>query len=273
MSSILLPHPPDPNPELPAVDEHIVPEGERWELVSGARIVSPPSYEPHATRHTDLAYVLRAHVAEGFSVAIDMLTRSDLGEDFAPDLSIYPTARDPDTGGRQIEALAFEVVSQQSMAEITRRAITLARRGVRRIFAIKLRKGSQTLLEFQPQSATWTTRPSNTHIHDDVLTLPLPVRDLLNAACADASVVRALLARQVPEIMAPILEQRQRAETAEARAEQERARAEAHARQLEQERQRAEQAEARAAQAEAEREVLAAEVARLRARPGQEPGD
>lgn len=273
------PNPSRIDPAQPAVDDHIVPEGARWELLNGERILSPPSKEPHATRHTDLAYVLRAHVASGWRVAVDMLTRADHGDDFAPDLSIYPEARDPQTGGRQLEALAFEIVSQQSVTVPTKKAAVLAQRGVRRIFAIKLRKKGTTVMEFEPNSGTWLTLTPAASIADPCLAIPITVHDLLDAALADAAVARALLARNVPEIMAPIHhalqradEEHQRAEAAEAERELERQRADA-------ERQRAEAAEAerelerqRAEAAEAERDALARQVAALLAERDPEGG-
>jgi len=188
-------------PRLPAVDEHVVPEGAGWELLDGERIKIPPSEEPHATQHLDLGYVLRAHVAEGFTVATDLLTRTSEDTNFAPDVSIYPAARDPLTGGRQLEALAFEIVSEQSMAVPTRKAIALIKRGVRRVFAIKLRKHTQTLLEFDLDANAWVTLAPSTPITDPTLALPIIVNDLLRAAHADGAVARALLAREVPEVM------------------------------------------------------------------------
>jgi len=242
-------------PPRPAVDDSIVPEGARWELLDGVRLMTPPAYEPHATHHSDLHYILRAHVAEGFFVAIDMATRTTEDTNFAPDVSIYPAARDPLTGGRQFEALAFEIVSEQSMAVPTRKAITLLQRGVRRVFAIKLRARSQSLLEFHLDTNAWITLAPGTRITDPTLALPITVNDLLRAAQADGAVARALLAREVPEVMAPIIEQRHRAELAEARADLAEARAE-------QERVRAEQERERAERAEQELAILKARLAR-----------
>ena len=36
-------------------------------------------------------------------------------DDIAPDVSVYPAGPDPTTGGRQLEQLAFEIVSTQSL--------------------------------------------------------------------------------------------------------------------------------------------------------------
>ena len=61
-----------------------------------------PSNRPHGKKHLDLAYVLGAHVAEGYEGAVDLLTRTSDDSDYAPDASIYPEARDPETGGRKM---------------------------------------------------------------------------------------------------------------------------------------------------------------------------
>ncbi len=95
---------------LPPVDERLVVPDQGYELVDGRVVEVSPAKEPHSTRHTRLAALLEAHVHEGWLVALDMLTRASQREDFAPDASVYPAARDPETGGRQLEQLAFEIV-------------------------------------------------------------------------------------------------------------------------------------------------------------------
>ena len=53
-------------------------------------------------------------------------------------------------------------------------------------------------------------------IEDPVLALPLQVKDLLDGALADSAVAKALLARELPELVAPLRQQTIRAERAEA---------------------------------------------------------
>src|SRR5690606_9631235 len=89
----------------PAVDDHIVREGSQYEIIGGKLSPVPPADEPHAASNATLAYLLHAHVAEGYLVAVDMLTRTSEESDFASDASVYPAARDPKTGGRQLEEL------------------------------------------------------------------------------------------------------------------------------------------------------------------------
>lgn len=104
------------------VDERIVAPESRAEIIDGKLCFAPPAEEKHAVPHADLAYVLRAHVKPGFNVAVDMLTRSGLENDFAPDASVYEAERDAETGGRQLEQLAFEIVSEQALATQTTKA-------------------------------------------------------------------------------------------------------------------------------------------------------
>ena len=84
------------------VDERIVAPESRAEIVQGALHFAPPADEPRAVPHADLTYVLRAHVLQGYRVAVDMLTRTSKESDFAPDASIYFEQRDPSTGGRTL---------------------------------------------------------------------------------------------------------------------------------------------------------------------------
>src|SRR5689334_23991645 len=106
----------DQRTRLPAVDESLVVPEQGYEVIDGQVLAVSPAEEPHATRHTKLAALLQAHVAEGWRVAVDMLTRTGQLDEFAPDASVYPSARDPVTGGRQLERLAFEIVATERLA-------------------------------------------------------------------------------------------------------------------------------------------------------------
>ena len=65
-----------------------------------------------------------------------MLTRTSETSDIAPDVSVFPRARDEVTGGRQLEQLAFEVVSTERLSHAADKAQRLVDRGVRRVFAV-----------------------------------------------------------------------------------------------------------------------------------------
>jgi hypothetical protein len=49
-----------------------LPEITRDEIIGGRRVVAFPADPPHATRHGDLSYVLRAYVAPGYVGAVDL---------------------------------------------------------------------------------------------------------------------------------------------------------------------------------------------------------
>lgn len=53
---------------------------------------------------------------------------------------MYPAAPDPRTGGRQLEQLAFELASTQSLDHAGRKAAKLAGRGMRHVFAIDIER-------------------------------------------------------------------------------------------------------------------------------------
>jgi hypothetical protein len=185
---------------LPAVDDHFIREGSPFVVVGRIVVAEPPADEPNATLHVTLAHILAAHLALGFSAAVDMLTRTSRTSDFAPDASVYPSARDPVTGGRQLEELAFEIVSKQRMSVATRKARELVRRGVRRVFCISVRRGE--LLEWSGPKKRWEPLSMSAGIDDRCFVRPVPVRALLDATVTDAAVVAALDARKSPAIAA-----------------------------------------------------------------------
>ena len=164
--------------------------------MEGRLVLSPPSDEKHAVPHADLTYVLRAHVKPGFSVAVDMLTRASEQNDFAPDASVFEAERDPATGGRRLEQLAFEVVNEQALSVQTSKARELTKRGVRRAFCLVTKQGK--LLEWSRETDGWSATPLE-EIDDPCFVRPLPAPALLRAALADDAVLRALRAKGHPE--------------------------------------------------------------------------
>jgi hypothetical protein len=125
-----------------------------------------------------------------------MLTRTSKTSDFAPDASIYPEARDPETGGRRLEELAFEIVSKQRLGVATTKARELSRRGVRRVFCIALAK--RLVLQWSAETDDWKPLGDSEVIEDRCLVRPVPVRALLDTTTADEAVVRALIAKETP---------------------------------------------------------------------------
>ena len=182
----------------PRVDEHLVTPETREEMVRGRRVVAAPANPPHGKRHFKLDYVLAAHVADGYEGATDLLTRVGPRSNFATDTCILREGIDPSTGARWLEELAFEVVGEQSMADITERAEELSARGVRRLIAIFVKKGE--VREWSPEGSGWRVLALDDELRDPTLRRPLKIRALLDAAEADDAVVRGLKAKNNPVI-------------------------------------------------------------------------
>jgi hypothetical protein len=124
-----------------------------------------------------------AHVTDAYDVAADMLTRASLDTDTAPDVSVFPRARDPETGGRRLEELAFEVVDTQKLGAAAKKARLLSNRGVRRVFAVDLKK--KRALEWSRPTNGWKMLPADGTIADPALVMPLPIDAIVVAAKAD----------------------------------------------------------------------------------------
>ncbi len=199
---------------LPAVDARLVVPETRYEIVDGGLVHVSPADEAHGTQHSKISALVEAHVAADFDVASDMLTRTSRTSDIAPDVSVFPRARDPRTGGRRLEHLAFEVVSTETLRHAGRKARRLAARGVRRVFAIDVEHGRA--LEWSRARAAWRVLGRNAHIKDRALAVPLPVRALVSAAKADDAVARALIAKRNP-VMKAVRSQGRRQGLAEGR--------------------------------------------------------
>ena len=182
--------------ELPAVDERLVMPETRYEIMDGRVHYVAAADEPHGRTHSRLCAVLEAYAADGYNVATDMLTRTSAFDDMAPDASIYPAERDPDTGGRRLEELAFEVASTQRLADAAHKAGKLAARGVRRVFALDVKR--DRVLEFAAETGSWRLLARDAMIDDRTLAAPLPARVLCGAAHADDAMARALIAKNNP---------------------------------------------------------------------------
>jgi len=196
-----------PRAPLPAVDELLVAPESGYEILHGKVFEVPPAQEPHAERNSKLAALLEAHVTEDFNAAVDLLTRTDELSNFAPDASVYPTARDPETGGRQLEHLAFEVVSTETLGHAATKAVLLVERGVRRVFALDVE--GQRVLEWSRKKGAWRKLKAGSALADPCFAVPLPVDALSVAAKADDAVAAALLAKKNPVLEAAL----QRAKT------------------------------------------------------------
>lgn len=152
-----------------------------------------PAKPPHADRHFKLDYVIGAHVKEGYIGSTELLTRVGETSDFATDTCIRRDGIDPNTNARYLEELAFEVVNEQKLRDITEKAEDLSARGVRRVVAIFVKKGE--VCEWSTKKGGWEALDLGGTFSDPSLVRPLPVKALLNAAEADDAVARALLAK------------------------------------------------------------------------------
>ena len=192
--------------KLPDIEDRLVEPETRHEMVDGELVYVSPADRPHARRHAKVIALLEAHALSEFAIGCDQLTRTSEIDDAAPDVSVYLDADDPVTGGRQLEQLAFEVVSTESLGHAASKAAKLTARGVRRVFAIDIERSRA--LEWSAELGTWRRLDAAGQIEDAVLELPLPIEAMLHAARADDEIARALVARHNPVIEAVRAEDR-----------------------------------------------------------------
>jgi Uma2 family endonuclease len=187
---------------LPDVDERLVMPETRYEAIDGRVTYVCPSDEPQGTYHAMIAALLEAYVVPTHRVAVDMLTRTSAKSDLAPDASVFAVERDPLTGGRRIEELAFEVVSTETLSHAGKKAQKLIARGVRRVFAIDVERGRA--LEWSGLTGAWEILAPDGAIVDPTLVLPLPLLAVAEPKKADDAIAHALLAKKTPVIQAAL---------------------------------------------------------------------
>jgi len=184
---------------FPRVDDHLVePEVTRDEIIGGRRVIAMPALPPHADRQSTVDRVVGSCVASGYTAAAELLTRVDEDSDFATDVCVRRDGIDPETGARFLEEIAFEVVSEQNVGDVTEKAERMHRRGVRRIFAIFLKR--PRVCEWSAESRSWKALDRDSQIEDPCLVTPLPVAALLDAGAAAIAVVKGLAAQGNPEL-------------------------------------------------------------------------
>lgn len=137
-------------------------------------------------RPSKIATLLEAHAAAGLEIVTDILTRTTGPSDYAPDVSMFPNARDRAAGRPQ---LGFEVVSTESLARAGRKAAKLLARGVRRVIAIDVERARA--LEWSRPLATWSVLDTAAELTDPTLAVALPIEALVRAAKADDLISRA----------------------------------------------------------------------------------
>jgi Uma2 family endonuclease len=186
--------------ELPPEDEPLVAPETPYEMVDGELVYVPPSHYDHGERQSKAAGLLDACVRPEFSVVTEVLTRLSRTTEIAPDISVYPRARDPATGRRQVPELAFEVVGTQSLANAADRARRLSARGVRRVFAIDVERNRA--MEWSPGIEAWRLLDVGACIEDRVLAVALAIEPLVKAVRMDDAIARALILKNNPVIAA-----------------------------------------------------------------------
>jgi hypothetical protein len=97
-----------------------------------------------------------------------------------------------DDAPRALEEIAFEVLDTERLGHATTNVEKLARRGVRRIFAIKV--ASRRVFEWDRATSDWTELPLDSAIVDPCFVVSLPVAALVDRMRAHDAVARALLA-------------------------------------------------------------------------------
>jgi hypothetical protein len=184
---------------FPGVDDHIVRPETREEMVRGELIYAAPAHPEHADCHATLDRVTGTHVAPGYIVSSDLLTRFGPKSNFATDVCVRKEGIDPETGNRHLEELAFEIVNEQSLRHITIRAEDIIGRGVRRLIVIFVKKG--TVTEWSPAEHRFVPLPLDGALEDSTLAQPIPIRAMLDAAAARQAVAAAVWAQDDPWIL------------------------------------------------------------------------
>ncbi len=187
---------------FPPIDEHIVvPEVSRVEVLDGREVIDVGSLPQHADAQALTGFLLAAHVLAAYVVATELLTRSAAESDFATDVCIRKRGIDPETGSRYLEELSFEIVNEQSMSDVVSKARNLARRGVRRIFAIFVKTGE--MREWSKTKSEFVRLEQDGLFDDPVFVRPIAVKALMDSTLAEAEneVAKALIFKQNPEIV------------------------------------------------------------------------
>lgn len=186
----------------PRIDHHrVIPEVSRAEIIDGREVTSVGALSPHADAQALTGFLLAAHVLRAYVVATELLTRTSKDSDFATDVCIRKRGVDPETDSRYLEELSFEIVNEQSLQDVTSKARNLARRGVRRIFAIFVKAAE--IREWSKSDGEFIPLDMNGMFEDPVFVRPIAVKALVDGTLAEAEneVAKALIAKQNPEIV------------------------------------------------------------------------
>jgi hypothetical protein len=191
-----------PKIELPRIDDYAVEPESGMEMFHGEVREALPAGPLHSRQHVRVAVVVQAYTAPGYGSDLDLLTRQSGDDNFASDTCIRKDGYDPATGARYLEELVFEIKSTQNEKNLRERAQIMARRGVRRVFAISVRGDAAAarleagpVREWDAVHEMWRVLGKDEVIEDPCLYRPLSVRALLDAVEADRAVARAYFDR------------------------------------------------------------------------------
>ncbi|WP_428262020.1 Uma2 family endonuclease [Haliangium sp.] len=194
--------------DFPPVSDHVVEPETNQEYFQGEVRECLPAKPIHSSQHSRVVDVLRVYAKPGYAVDIDLLTRQDKNNNFASDVCLRRRGFDPQTDDRYLEELAVEIKATQRPGDLKVRARLMARRGVRRVFAIPV-KGDDAgyhlvagpLLEWQPEQDDWISWGDAELLDDHCLSRPLRVKALLDPVAAKEAVVNAVIASNHPAMV------------------------------------------------------------------------
>jgi hypothetical protein len=194
---------------FPGVDDHLVAPETGTEMIHGEIRRVMPAYPPHAREQCNIAAVINLDVAPGYVASTELLTRVNHDSNFATDACVHKEGIDPETGSRYLEEISFEVKHTQSERDLRERAQMLARRGVRRVFAIYVKEAADGGVLAGPVKewvagqgrGRWVELDPESEIVDRCFEQPIKVQALLDRTEARKQVARVLWAQQNPVLV------------------------------------------------------------------------
>ncbi len=202
-------HAPTDSTKLPDLDDRLATPGAWEEVRDGVVFKLAPADYPHAKAHSRVAAVVDAVVRKEYETAIDMLTRTSLVSDFAPDVSIFPRARDAQQH-RQMTEVAIEIADSQTRNDARWKAEKLIERGCRRVFLLDVDKS--VLCEYDHTTDNWRELPPDALIEDRAFATPILASNLLDKIMNDALILNALRAKNSAALAEILLNEAQRGE-------------------------------------------------------------
>ena len=119
-------------------------------------------------------------------------TQDKLGCRGGPSRERVRPRRPSDSPEIQVEEIAFEVLDTERLAHATDKVEKFAKRGVRRLFAVRV--ASRKVYEWDHAHHDWTELDAGAEITDRCFRVPVPVAALVDRVLADDTIARSLLA-------------------------------------------------------------------------------